>query len=151
MLVLKIKMTYDQKEFKLIHFDGIERISSLKDEYNAELRLGGDTFITQENKLPLKLSWRYRIFENGNVIFSLIAEGNYLLSFQKDENPLLDLLNLVDTSFLSFGDIWSEKVYGTPLQNFSLPAPNEHNHLEKAKEIMGNGIRQNLLNDNGYC
>ena len=140
-------MKYKYQPYKIIHFDPIQNLIG-KGWLRPKPKVHYEIFpITPKKELPVLFRWTVRIINNdtNDILFSCIGEGRYFLIFEKGEDPIKDIRNLIGTSSINLEMRWENETNGTTLYGQTL-IPHEESIIKKITEdIIEDAKSQGLL------
>ena len=90
-------MTFVYISQRLIHH---EPKSFIPTEYKSkeQTKLQGDIGSPDNGNLPIILTWRFGVNERGTQVFSFIVSHYFTFNFQKGEQPLNEIMGVIESS-----------------------------------------------------
>jgi hypothetical protein len=107
-------MKYGRAPIKVIQFDDLSILKGtgfLKQDLNSTIF----RYPNSENKLPIQLTWRMRLYRDGIHIFSYVAETRAVIMRDENEPSDKDILMLIQNLLLLYQIHWQEQTRNTPL------------------------------------
>lgn len=114
-------MKYRTEPTRLIHWDeeGMYKVDTSKDRIYT-LRTG-EIYKVYNNSLPIIIEGQIRIKnEFGIDVFSCILHTKVQLWFDYNENPINDLVKLMNETDQKEHDVWGKRIVATPLHGLFL-------------------------------
>lgn len=138
-------MKHKYYPFKVVHWDGLEAVfgqgwldGQLTPHYQVYPK-------TDDNELPVLFRWTYRIHNDTKALFSYIGESKYLLSFDKGEQPVKEIISIIRDSHLQLEVHWEDKTRNTQLQGYTIPFLTDQQSNQIADDIISLAGQQGLL------
>lgn len=144
-------MKADIRQTKLIHFpnEDISKVTMYRpDQVVLRISIGADIFSVYQNKiLPIVVVGHVEIHKENFVLFSAIMHTKVLLSFDLNEQPVSQLMDMIKTVNEQEKTVWREKVKGTyfePIDFIKVPH-NSEVYFNKAYQLIEAARKHHLL------
>jgi hypothetical protein len=136
-------MKYKLGETRIIHWDLSTDFSINKNIDIIRRLVGADTYVAKEGFLPIIIECKIHIVRDGNILFTCIMHTKSLLQFIPYENPINDLMRMMEDAHSKENEKWALSPLSTiDISNLSV---DQNIDLNKACEIRDIAIKQNLL------
>lgn len=143
-------MKYRLRETRIIHWDD-EDILQRGWDPSAVIQRGiaGEIYKIHEEKelLPIGIETHVKVLSLGRLIFNCIFHTQGVVKFDKGENPINDLIAMLDAISLQEQYKWNEATIGTDFNSIDIMLLEGDGtaRFNKAYEIMEAGRRGNIL------
>jgi hypothetical protein len=128
-------MKYKLLAFKNIHCDDIETIPD--DPLSLGITtLDGRGAKSDKGRLPIILTWRFRIFDNDVQTFTCTTDGYYILTFEYSLDHIKDIINMIEDSHIMFIQQLYEKSFNLKIDKIIIPGFDQAIKNSKAAEII---------------
>lgn len=109
--------------------------------------IGAEMFVVNNHRLPIIMEGRIHILEADKPVFHCIFHTQALLTFDPNENPILDLIKMLNEISTQEHERWETKIKGTTLERFSITGGDldSSTRFSKAYEIMEHARKQHLI------
>jgi len=144
-------MKADIRQTRLIHFpdEDISKVTVYRpDQVVLRISISAEIYSVYQNKiLPIIVVGHVEIHKDNFILFSAIMHTKVLLSFDLNEQPVTQLMDMIKTVNEQEKTVWRAKVKGTyfePLDFVHIPH-NSEVYFNKAYEIIEAARKLHLL------
>ena len=139
-------MEYKLYQTKLIHSDEVIFSKLTKDSVIQGV-ITAEIYKAFEKSLPIIMEGQFKILQNGIHVGGYIFHTKVILTFIANENPMTDLVKMIDAVNGNEEFELTKILIGTPLEGFKVPRNEKSSEVRfnKAYEIMEAAKQRQLL------